>query len=537
MLQDLGHSKGPPSSYATAEDHGSTYGAIDEAVPVPWRNSPGPADTSSASHSETPSFHEREAELQTIQGRFGDTLSHRKLPASLQSRFREDFSESGPSERPQPSFLSKIYTKHAKSTLKPPKYIHFFGNRSAGSLGTTLEGNTRDSVEQKRYSSTAIRSPPNRRNEIESSRSDIPTDIEDTMTWWEKAVKFDSKAKSSSFVGDEQSTASHQDLSLIQRGDRQLPELSLLPELGTTRTVTQPAPGHVQPRRETSPQVEGSYIGRNQYELMRKNSMPPRSWARYPSHMFEARNGPANLDDEVNAQDFAVHATASDGNLWRLTDKPLSREREKDHTLPLLGERLGKAMKTSFSKLAPLVDLRRLTTDKATAAGSSDPRPSEPRDLATGSHQDESQRSPISFDGPDERNQDMLANRHPIDSLERRNGASDTSINHGGAFSRIEHTLRCPNPDVTVFRPTIPHVYEAAVRLPRQKKPNAVGLPLTLSDCPLYVSKRDHSAVQNPIWPRSFTYTGPIHSREDNVMELEKWQGTGRLHGRTALTD
>lgn len=520
MLQGLGHSKGP-SSYATAEDHRSIHDTADDVILVPWRASPGPADASSASHSETPSFREREAELQTIQGRFGEMLSRRKLPASFQSRFREDFSEPGPSERQHSSFLSKIYTKHARSALKSPKYTHFFGNWSVGSLGDTKDGKIRDSFEPKRYSSATIRSSHDLRHDIGSSRRDIPTEMEGTMTWWEKAVKLDSKAREPSSIRDKQPADSYQGSSLLEHDGK---NLTLSPDLGRTKTIAQPASGHAQPRRKTTPRIQEPQISGPLHKLTRKNSMPPQSWAKYPSHLFEERNGLASAKDEVNTQDFSVHAIVSDGELWESTDKPLGIDNETDHTKPLLSEKLGKALKTGFSKLVPLVDLRRITTERSNTAV----YPSNPKDSVTDSRHDETKRCTVGFDGSDERILEMVANNRPV-SCSQSGRVSDITIDHMGAPSTGEYASGCHKQETTILKPAVTHIFDMAARMPPESKPHVLGLRPAMSDCPLHASRRAPNAAGNTNWPRSFTCVGPAHLRGDMVMELEKWQRPGRL--------
>ncbi|KAI8672219.1 hypothetical protein NCS56_00684500 [Fusarium sp. Ph1] len=66
-------------------------------------------DTTSRSQSECASFLQREAELGTIERRFGDLLSRKKSKSQYTSRFREEFNEPSLGQPVRKSFMSKIH--------------------------------------------------------------------------------------------------------------------------------------------------------------------------------------------------------------------------------------------------------------------------------------------------------------------------------------------------------------------------------------------------------------------------------------------
>ncbi|RSL80686.1 hypothetical protein CEP51_006406 [Fusarium floridanum] len=66
-------------------------------------------DTASRSQSECASFLQREAELGTIERRFGDLLARRKSKSQYISRFREEFNEPSLGQPVRKSFMSKIH--------------------------------------------------------------------------------------------------------------------------------------------------------------------------------------------------------------------------------------------------------------------------------------------------------------------------------------------------------------------------------------------------------------------------------------------
>ncbi|RSL64537.1 hypothetical protein CEP54_004643 [Fusarium duplospermum] len=66
-------------------------------------------DIASRSQSECASFLQREAELGTIERRFGDLLARRKSKSQYMSRFREEFNEPSLGQSTRKSFMSKIH--------------------------------------------------------------------------------------------------------------------------------------------------------------------------------------------------------------------------------------------------------------------------------------------------------------------------------------------------------------------------------------------------------------------------------------------
>ncbi|RDA91693.1 hypothetical protein CP533_2317 [Ophiocordyceps camponoti-saundersi (nom. inval.)] len=107
-LRDFGLSEGP-SSYATAEeDETSTASFKDTAFLSQAPQARLGPDSKSVTHSEPNSFHQREAELRSVEQRFGQLSSRKQADAPLHSRFREEFSQSAVRRPPKTSFMRKI---------------------------------------------------------------------------------------------------------------------------------------------------------------------------------------------------------------------------------------------------------------------------------------------------------------------------------------------------------------------------------------------------------------------------------------------
>ncbi|PFH58595.1 hypothetical protein XA68_13473 [Ophiocordyceps unilateralis] len=91
-LRDFGLSEGHSSSYATAEeDEASTASFKDTALLNQAPQARRGPDSKSVTLSEPSSFHQREAELRSVEQRFGQVASRKPADVPLHSRFREEF--------------------------------------------------------------------------------------------------------------------------------------------------------------------------------------------------------------------------------------------------------------------------------------------------------------------------------------------------------------------------------------------------------------------------------------------------------------
>lgn len=514
MLHGLGQSEGA-SSYATAEDHRSGYDAKDDAIPVPWSSSPVPADTSSATHSEAPSFREREAELETIQARFGDVLSQRKLPSTFQSRFKEEFSDPDPPERQRLSLLSKIHLKSTKNAGKASKYSHLFRNWSVLSLDCMQEENPVGALEPKRYSSATIR--PDTSLGQSAYETHVP--------WWEKVIKQDQKTKILPQAYIETSkypdVASGEDSgfgSLAVKNETE-PNVSLPGP--TEATEIEPCTEATQPKRRTTPRIDESPISDYYSVLATKRSFPPQSWAKYPSHLYGERNGRAEHEDNVTTHDFAAHPTSSTEGVRGMSDKPLeTKARVEINSTPVIHEKLGRAFRSGMSKLVPLVDLRR---HKLATGVPTHTKPPTPSSVNAEDREAEGDSLSAILDGTNDRLPYALVLQQPSILSEFVSGQLDDAGSKVGVSSTSSRRLVQPYEETVSFHPVSVRSHGGASNIPPEARLRLPALRLAVSDYSLQRprSQIDPTGTQN--WQRSFTCLGPQHLRGDQIMDIGKW--------------
>lgn len=314
------------SSYATAKDRQSSHGTETEANTTDWRSSPVPADVSSASHSETTSFRKREAELQTIQARFGDALSRRKVPVTFQSKFKEDFLDSGPSHNPHSLLLSKIHIKNHKASAK---HSHLFGNWSATSLYDPSHIQNASIVEGKRYFSARLR-PDIDDTILEKPSKSLQSTVNHHIPWWERVIKsgesrkrvLGSDATNRAQFRNYQSLSKHHDAPPHKsESDSTLcpPGLD-----GSLPTVVEPPKKCGQPSQTTISRIDETPISIHYSGTVNKPLTSPSSWENYPSHLFKERNGPATIIDRVIPRDFAVDVAKSERKLHGIHDQQIT---------------------------------------------------------------------------------------------------------------------------------------------------------------------------------------------------------------------
>lgn len=87
----------------------------------------------------------------------------------------------------------------------------------------------------------------------------------------------------------------------------------------------------------------------------RNFSMPPDSWAKWPSHTRNERVGPAGEEDLVITRDFAPHTNSDTGDTVvpseRTTMQPKNSLRSTQRSL---SDSIGKAMKQGWAKINPI---------------------------------------------------------------------------------------------------------------------------------------------------------------------------------------
>jgi hypothetical protein len=326
-----------------------------------------------------------------MQARFGDVLSRKKLSATFQSRFKEEFSDPELPENQQSSLLSKIHGKSPKSAAKRSKHSNLIGDPLVGSLEHSDENKEAGPAESKRYSSATLRS--NAGASLGKPTSEASRTIaEKHIPWWEKVIKPDSSKKRNSRT-DAVRLSLPRDISSspAQNGS---PSPSHLTD--STQILSGPEPavpimaepsakiGHS--RQAITPRIDESSIGTYSTRFSRNLSNQPNLWARYPSHLFEERNGSANIKDQVTTQDFAATATNANAAPDQGSKQAALTDVDNDAIdKSALQERLVRVFRTSISKLVPLMDSKRHGTERPTSNLSATTKSSGPEgDLAEG---------------------------------------------------------------------------------------------------------------------------------------------------------
>lgn len=526
FLQDPGRSE-DPSSYATAEDRQSSHEMEGDMVPTAWRSSPLHADASSATQSETPSFRKREAELQTIQARFGDVLSRRKLPATFQSRFKEDFSDPDPSNQQHSSLLSKIHIKSQKSAGKASKYSHLFGNWSAGSLEYSPDRKGVTETEPKRLSTATLRSSVD--PDAGKSSEVLPVTSEHHIPWWEKAIQPGQSKKRASATdvmrepkprNIQQSPEEDRTLSLSHQVDSS----HLLPDSRMAIPMMELPVRTDYSKQVITPRIDESPLGSHWPALAENPASTPSSWMNYPLHLFEERNGPATFKDHVMTHDFAVGATASETRSDKGSDDKTTANSEADlASKPPLQGRIGRVLRSSFSKLVPRMDPKRHIIEQPVSGMPTTARLSAPQeDTPVGKNTQDKPRLDV-FDGASGNFPVASAMTEP--SLQKICAPKILDIAHaaGGSPEPARRLLSIQN----CSEPVLPHfraagIYNATSKMSREDEHKITSLRPIMSDFSLHHARRDFRASGKNCYQRSFTCPGRQQLSDGDLVALQK---------------
>ncbi|PHH74890.1 hypothetical protein CDD80_2772 [Ophiocordyceps camponoti-rufipedis] len=141
-LRNFGLSEGHSSSYATAEeDETSTASFKDAALLCQAPRSRRGPDSKSVTHSEPNSFHQREAELRSVEQRFGQVVSRKPAEVPLRSRFREEFTTI---RRPaRTSFIRRIQhslPRLSRAGSEAPSETRNFSASTSPEIGSIRRG-------------------------------------------------------------------------------------------------------------------------------------------------------------------------------------------------------------------------------------------------------------------------------------------------------------------------------------------------------------------------------------------------------------
>ncbi|KAK8129784.1 hypothetical protein PG999_002164 [Apiospora kogelbergensis] len=275
-------------------------------------------ETMSSMLSGTESFKQREAELLSVAKRFAGVDAGRYEGNHNVSKFREEFDMP---KKTKPAILKRLHipkmTKSSRRKRNKPVPPHQDRHRNcvAAALDasqTAAAGPNASLVP----SNAANQAPRNRTHGIPESATNV----------WQRAVKLEADRRE--LLGKDKDT-SH---------SSSKPEFS-----HEERPLSTP----VFPLR---------------------SSTPPKSWARWPSHTRPARNGPAQQNDSIRPQDFAV-AQSHTGETRCSTDQDSAAPTEPKERSDSLSGKVTKAIRKSIARIMPNGDYN-LSPALSFAAGS-----------------------------------------------------------------------------------------------------------------------------------------------------------------------
>ncbi|KAF4460932.1 hypothetical protein FALBO_12272 [Fusarium albosuccineum] len=331
--------------------------------------------------SESASFLQREAELETIKRRFGAFWAHKKPAKQPNSRFQEEFNRVAPGQPPYKSFMEKIHlTVPGRIKLgsrqsedqqeaisrpsrelnsKPGRSQELVNHKKEISSKSTKRSNLTIRPHLSPLSSEAFQKPA-----LEHQRS--ATDL------WRRAIRLEAQERRSSSnrlstpnPDHPRSTSPNQSLRPTPAPQKGGSTGSFSTE-NTRREASQltPTTDEVSPinnskwliqrwAAQMKPGTPHTTQGAESTASARLSS-PPRSWARFPSHNREERNKNASANDQVHPRDFAIKLVSSDGQVCWATDVVQGEEKQRANTIPRsFSARLSKVVKSKIVKLMP----------------------------------------------------------------------------------------------------------------------------------------------------------------------------------------
>lgn len=275
VLRDFGQSEGQ-SSYATAEDDTSNAEKQYGTPASLKRPSQIGFDNKSVAHSETTSFQQREAELRTIEQRFGEVLSRKKDGTPVHSRFKEEFTTATTHVPARTSFVAKLQSSISRLSRA--------GSYSLGSIDNRHSAPTE--VGSKRLPDCEHGGPNDGGSQSKLGElANASTKISLSLT----GAKGMGGSRQTSLSSPDAAQESFAETDANEPRD-QSGQLS---------------------QRCTNKKRHDTFDGPAEVTAVCAKSnlvpvTPPKSWAKYPSHNREGRIQRANLDDLVVTQDFAL---------------------------------------------------------------------------------------------------------------------------------------------------------------------------------------------------------------------------------------
>ncbi|CAJ2511288.1 Uu.00g069130.m01.CDS01 [Anthostomella pinea] len=375
--------KSETSSYKTASTVLPSSDWALEDIPASRRATAGAI---SVAASETASFRHREAELKSIEQRFGSGNIRRNNSIQAVSRFQEDFDQPRPSRSSRHSIMAKFHLtvpKQAKVSTQRPESSDAKGGLPEGRLA----GAEYTEHPYASYSDSAVNRPAS--PFIQANGGRRPAIVESATGVWQRAFKQEAdrrESRSQSRAGSHKLYASprgqkavvavsnaiqehaatgnhfhivdHNISGTRKRSTSQPQSPGTLPLVQTDRHepnnashgvlrewVNQLEAGNLQPHPESE-----VYMPQNR-SLGRRT--PPKSWAKWPSHSRHERAGAAGAKDHVVPRDFGVPSELcsdqalpplkmGNGSLKKRNLTPVSRT---------LSGQFGRAVKGGWQKL------------------------------------------------------------------------------------------------------------------------------------------------------------------------------------------
>ncbi|KAM0245348.1 hypothetical protein ACHAP5_005430 [Fusarium lateritium] len=339
-------------------------------------------DPASLAQSESASFVQREAELETIDRRFSEALGCKKPEKKVITRFKEEFSRSATQPVVHRSLRSRIHLtvpSHFRTKSEGSNYrlnkgkpgLHGTQNSLLIALENSKLHEKEVSDRSNGRSNLSIRPHMSRIPSGEYQKPSLERQ-ESATNLWQRAIRLEAEGRrSSSFQ-----------LSTLNPDQRSLSSNRSLNETGTARNGTSSGFGM---RREvsqltpttdeiSSPSNSKWLIERwvnqmrpkttqtaNSFESGYSNRLagPPKSWSRFPSHNREERNKNVNSKDRVSPRDFAVKHVTSEGQIRWATDMVPSDEKQRARTLPRsFTTKFGELVKSRVNQMIPSKALR-----------------------------------------------------------------------------------------------------------------------------------------------------------------------------------
>jgi hypothetical protein len=344
------------------------------------------ATESSMLMSETLSFREREAELDMIEVRFPNSMEKSGQSSSVRSKFNEDFGEQHmPSptvlqEKPSLSSVLRL-PRLAKLTSRSydgasPFELQVPGRQGFGYTFSNRSHSTADPV------SPGTRSPGTKMSNS-PTRDPLQVHGDDAEGIWAQALNRTQKEYESQLINEPSPTKkdvgdrhgsflaiggvswklkgkskvcldSSKDVEIasspIEAGGFEL-KRELRRQVRKVETERAEADEWAKEleARERQAKAKTSAVG--QGPSPPRASMPPESWARFPSHTREERIASAGLPDHVSAKDFAIKDTRNGVVEWMISDRKHHHhhhKKEQHYSLPI---RVSRQIRASLYKL------------------------------------------------------------------------------------------------------------------------------------------------------------------------------------------